>query len=209
MGVVRALLFSGGIDSTALAHALRPERLVFIDYGQLAAAGERRAARSIAGDLQLALREIAVDLRSLGSGSMARGAAAAGDHVDKRLAKDGPNVPPEHWPYRNQALVTIAAMALASENVEAILIGTVAGDDAHDDGTPAFREALGTLLSLQSGPDLQAPIAERSIEEWLRAHPVPEDVMRWSFSCHVSEWACGACRGCAKHDRVMSAIYDR
>ncbi len=204
---MRALLFSGGIDSTALAHALRPERLVFVDYGQVAAGGERRAARSIAADLKLTLQEIAVDLAAFGSGTMTgRGKSR---HAEEAAQPDrgGKIAPPEHWPYRNQALVTIAAMALAHERVETIFIGTVAGDDEHDDGTPFFRETLSRLLTSQSGPRLEAPAAESSIEAWLFDHPVPEEIMRWAFSCHVSEWACGACRGCAKHDRVMRAIY--
>lgn len=171
--------------------------------------GERRAARSIAADLELTLHEIAIDLTAFGYGTMTGIARSRLADEAGQPGQDEKIAPPEHWPYRNQALVTIAAMALAQERVATILIGTVAGDDEHNDGTSAFRETLSRLLMVQSGPKLEAPAAGSSIEAWLLNHPVPEEIMRWTFSCHVSEWACGACRGCAKHDQVMRAMYPR
>lgn len=190
---MRALLFSGGIDSTALAFAHAPDLLVFVDYGQLAAAGERRAARSITDELGLTLQEIVADLSSLGSGTMSsRPAASQG--------------PPEHWPLRNQALVTLAAMRNAGV-VDRLMIGSVAGDEAHDDGTPEFRDAMNALLAVQRGPMLEAPAAGMTTEQLLRRHCVPETLIGWTFSCHVSEWACGTCRGCSKHRRVVTDVY--
>lgn len=196
---MRALLFSGGVDSTALAYALRPDLLLFVDYGQVAAPGERRASRSIAAELSIPLREIAADLSAFGSGTM------TGRPPERAAA----TAPPEHWPFRNQALVTLAAMALADLRPRVLLIGTVAGDEEHDDGTAEFRRTLDRLLELQSGPRLDAPAAGASIEKFIVDHAVPEDLLRWTFSCHVAEWACGACRGCAKHDRIMRGLFER
>jgi 7-cyano-7-deazaguanine synthase len=56
------LLFSGGIDSTCLAWMERPDRLTFIDYGQIPAAGEQRACEAIAADLGFRLDVLRADL---------------------------------------------------------------------------------------------------------------------------------------------------
>ena len=190
------LLFSGGIDSTALAWNLRPGLLFFVDYGQAAAEGELRAARAIAREIGLELETVASDLSSLGSGIMAGGPAR-------------PGVPPEHWPLRNQLLVTLAAMRCASLGAERLILGTVAGDEEHDDGTPEFRGSLGSLLALQGGPALHAPGAGVAAEALVERYAVPDRVLHWTFSCHTGPWACGACRGCQKHDRVMRATAER
>ena len=67
----RALLFSGGMDSIALAWAMRPELAITIDYGQRAAQGEIRAASAVCESLGLRQRVVQVDCSALGSGDMA------------------------------------------------------------------------------------------------------------------------------------------
>ncbi len=62
------LLFSGGIDSTALAAWLRPNVLVTVDYGQRVADAEVRAATEIATRLGLRHELIRVDAGALGVG---------------------------------------------------------------------------------------------------------------------------------------------
>ena len=96
---MRVLLFSGGIDSTCIAWLERPDRLAFVDYGQIPAKGELRACRSIADALDLPLDVHTADLRSFGGGLMAGGAAEG--------------AAPEFWPFRNQMLITLAAMYYA------------------------------------------------------------------------------------------------
>lgn len=190
---MKALLFSGGVDSTALAFGLRPELLVFVDYGQRPARGELRAARAIARELALPLEEIAVDCSALGSGAMAGAEPLAG-------------TPPEHWPYRNQLLITVTAMRLAARSPEALMLGSVRGDEQHSDGSAEFREAVSRVLAVQSGPRLEAPASHLSTEELVASFSVPDRVLGWTFSCHTGEWACGACRGCSKHRHVMDAV---
>jgi 7-cyano-7-deazaguanine synthase len=189
------LLFSGGIDSTALAWGLRPDLLFFVDYGQVAAPGERRATRAIAREIDLRLEEIVVDLSSLGSGTMVGGPPR-------------PDAPPEHWPFRNQMLLTIAAMRCSALGGDRLILGTVAGDEEHDDGTADFRSAMAVLLTLQSGPHLYAPGVGVAAERLVERYEVPDRVLHWTFSCHTGEWACGSCRGCHKHRRVMEALAD-
>ena len=188
---MRVLLFSGGIDSTVLAWWLRPERLLFVDYGQLSAPGEERAAVPVARDLGLPLDVRRVDLRPFGHGTMA-GTAALNPGA------------PEFWPYRNQVLVTLAAMAYADRNPLSILIGTVLGDDVHPDGSVAFREAMNGILAAQGNTTLEAPGAGSTTEQLIALSRAPLSVLGWTYSCHTGEWACGRCRGCIKHAQVMA-----
>jgi len=189
---MRALLFSGGIDSTALAWGLRPEKLLFVDYGQIAARGELRAASAIAGELGTELDVRHLSMQSVGCGTM-----AGGEPLNASA--------PEFWPYRNQALITFAAMAYADRSLDAVIIGTVKGDDSrHADGRPEFIEAMNNLLRVQSGPSVEAPAMNFTTEELLKDMGVPRSVLGWTFSCHTGEWACGTCAGCLKHAEVMT-----
>lgn len=191
---MRALLFSGGLDSTALAWTLRPERLLFVDYGQRPAKGEERACRSIASELGARLDVRRVDLTSFGNGTMSPGGVTLSSEA------------PEFWPYRNQMLVTLAAMAYAAEPLEEILIGTVVTDAAHPDGRPAFLHAIDAVVRVQSGVRVVAPAADITSEELLGKASVPRSLLGWTFSCHTGEWACGACRGCGKHHDVLARV---
>jgi 7-cyano-7-deazaguanine synthase len=193
---VKVLLFSGGIDSTVLAWWLRPERLFFVRYGQVAAAGEQRAAEAVASALGLPLDIRAVDLRAFGHGTMAGGPSL------------NPEAP-EFWPYRNQMLVTLAAMAYADQQPDSIILGSVAGDEIHPDGTDEFRAAMDALLHAQSRTKLETPGVGSTSEELVKRTSVPINLLGWTFSCHTGEWACGTCRGCIKHEQVMAQTVGR
>lgn len=189
---MKALLFSGGLDSTALAWRERPQHLVFIDYGQAPAAGEERACRSIAEDLGLSLTIHRADLTAFGAGPLA-GRAPVADQA------------PEFWPYRNQMIATLAAMAIHGSNVSTLMLGTVATDAVHPDGRPIFIAALDALLRAQGGPGVVAPAIALTTEALLAQSGVPLRVLGWTFSCHVGPWACGQCRGCLKHQAALDA----
>lgn len=122
---MKLLLFSGGIDSSAIAHWKRPDVVATVDYGQHPARGEIAAAEAIADLLSIRHEVIRVDLSSLGSGSLV--------HLpSSKLA-----VAPEWWPYRNQMLITLAGMRFVPEGLSEVIIGSVASD-AHADGPPFF-----------------------------------------------------------------------
>jgi len=93
-----AVLLSGGMDSVSVAYMRRPPVAITIDYGQLAAAGEVRAAAAVAEALGMRHEVVEVDLRPLGSGDM----------VGRTPLSVAPVT--EWWPFRNQMLVTLAAM---------------------------------------------------------------------------------------------------
>jgi 7-cyano-7-deazaguanine synthase len=134
---VRLLLLSGGLESTALAAWLRPELTLTIDYGQLPAQGEMWAASQVCRELDLNHHVLRADCSATGSGLL------AGSDPD-------PQAPvPEWWPYRNQLLVTLAGAWGISRGASELIIGSIASDGRHADGTAAFYEQLGLLMTLQ------------------------------------------------------------
>ena len=182
------LLLSGGIDSVSIAWWRRPHVAITIDYGQLAAAAEIAAASVICRELHIEHRIVSIDCRTLGSGDMAGGGAS-------------PHAPAsDWWPYRNQLLVTFAAMSVIELGVERLLVGTVKSDSAHRDGTPEFVNALSHLLSVQEGGmSVEAPAITLSSAELVKLVQIPWDMLCWAHSCHKADVACGDCRGCNKY----------
>lgn len=189
------ILLSGGMDSIAVAYLCRPSIAITVDYGQLPAAAESRAASAVAEALGLHHETITVDLRTIGSGQMANAPP-----VDVAPV-------PEWWPFRNQMLITLAAMRGIALGMNKLLVGTVKSDQSHADGRSDFVSAMDAVLKLQEGTiALDAPAIQLTTPELIRAAGVPWELLAWSHSCHVSEYACGICRGCHKHFRTCEAI---
>ena len=80
----------------ALAYWKRPQLAFTIDYGQVCAEAEIRAAAKVASDIGIEHHIIKVDCSQLGSGSL-----CGGKPIDDAPVE-------EWWPYRNQLLVTLA-----------------------------------------------------------------------------------------------------
>ncbi|CCD86332.1 putative ExsB superfamily protein [Bradyrhizobium sp. ORS 285] len=190
-----ALLLSGGMDSTAIAFWKRPAIGVTIDYGQVAAPAELRAAAAVCADLAIRHIPINVDLSPFGSGDMAGRPA-----IELAPVR-------EWWPFRNQALITIAAMATIGLGVDHLMIGTLRTDGHHSDGTKGFVDRLADLLFQQEGKiRLEAPAIGMDAVELAQVARVPIEILAWSHSCHRSDYACGDCGGCRKHYRTMEAL---
>jgi len=190
-----ALLLSGGMDSVAIAWWRRPEIAITIDYGQKPAAAEIQAAATVCLTLGIEHLILRADLASLGSGDMAGRPRLAEAPV------------PEWWPFRNQMLVTLAAMLGISKGVNRLLIGCLATDGAHVDGRKEFVQILDSLLAMQEGNlRLEAPAIEMTAVELIRASGVPPELLAWAHSCHVADQACGMCRGCQKHYETLEAL---
>ena len=186
------LLLSGGIDSTAIAAWCRPACGLTIDYGQRPAIAEVRAAAAAAEATGVEHRVMTVDLSSYGSGDLAGRAAVSLAPVR------------EWWPYRNQMLVTLAAMATVSEGVQRIMIGCLATDGVHRDGSRDFIIAMDNALRMQEGAmRLDAPAVELTAAELIRTSKAPMEVLAWAHSCHMANEACGECRGCRKHYETL------
>lgn len=190
-----AILLSGGMDSVALAYWKRPAVAFTLDYGQLAAAGEIRAATKVAHILQIEHHVIRIPCRELGAGDMAGSAGLACAPV------------PEWWPFRNQLLVTLACMKAVAIAVSEVMLATVRSDGAHADGTPEFFRCADELCSLQEGRvRITAPAIGMTTEELVARSGIPHDLLGWTHSCHKHAFACGRCRGCWKHLAVRRAI---
>jgi len=195
MALKRLLLLSGGMDSIALAWALRPDLSLTIDYGQLAAAGESRAASAACTELGLRHRLLRIDCSALGSGDMA-------GTPPSRIAPVS-----EWWPFRNQLLITMGAALAVKEGLDAIIIGTVSNDASHGDGRAEFVQVLSELLKLQEGRiALEAPSIGETTVDLCRRVAIPHSVLGWAHSCHVGSFACGMCRGCCKHRESMREL---
>lgn len=192
---MKALLFSGGMDSTVIAAWLRPDVLVTIDYGQRSAEGELRAASVIGERLGIRHVVIRVDCSDLGQGHLAGQKPSALGRA------------PEWWPYRNQLLITLCGMKLVPEGLKEIFIGTVAGDQVHLDGRSEFLQAMSHLMQFQEGHvRVSAPAFGKTTETLISEVPGCADLLPWTFSCHVASHACGQCRGCIKHQDVMLSV---
>lgn len=191
----RAILLSGGMDSTALAWGLRPDLGITIDYGQLAAPGEIRASAAVCHTLGIQHRVLRVDCRSLGSGDMAGTDSLAFAPVS------------EWWPFRNQLIITLGAAAAIQAGMTCLAIAAVSSDSSHADGRREFFEKMNQLLQMQEGEIvLEAPAVEDTTVSLCRRVAVPFEILAWSHSCHISEYACGRCRGCCKHRESMREL---
>ncbi len=189
---MKALLFSGGLDSTAIAWWQRPDLCLTVDYGQRPASGEIAAAASLASSMGLSHKVLRIDLSGLGSGMLA---GLGASHLAAA---------PEWWPYRNQMLITLAGMLLVSEGLKEIQIGAVA-TDVHADGQKPFIDAINKLMVFQEGAvRVVAPALAWTPLELLNRSDVPRSLLGATFSCHVMEYACGRCRGCQKHQETLA-----
>jgi 7-cyano-7-deazaguanine synthase len=193
--MMTALLMSGGIDSTALAAWKRPDMCITIDYGQLAAEAEIYSAGQICSDLNLTHEVLKANCSSLGSGDMSGTPAVAGAPI------------PEWWPFRNQLLVTLAAIRCASLDVRHILVGAVKEDASHKDGVEEFFKLLDSLTSFQElYIRVSAPAIRMSSVELVKASGISQSTLALTHSCHTGRLACGKCRGCRKHITIMDEL---
>lgn len=192
------LLLSGGIDSIALAAWRRPSLCLTIDYGQAPAVAEFTAAKQICKDLGLRWQGLTIPIRELGAGDLA-------SEAPSRCSNKS-----EFWPFRNQFLITVAAMAAIKNSCSTVSVGTVSTDNRHIDGSTAFIEKLSSILSMQEGSVmLDAPAKQLSSVELIQRSNISMCVLGWAHSCHLSNLACGSCAGCIKHINVMHEVRER
>ena len=190
-----ALLLSGGMDSICIAYWKRPRFAITVDYGQSAARAEIRASGAAAEAIGIEHHIIHADLSSLGSGDM----AGIRPHALATVS--------EWWPFRNQMLVTLAAMKGVALGIQSLMIGTLSTDERHADGRRSFVRAMDELLRMQEGAiTLEAPAIDLTAVELIRISGVPMEILGWAHSCHVGEYACGLCRGCRKHYETLADL---
>lgn len=190
------LLLSGGIDSAAIAAWRRPDACLTIDYGQKAAGAEVAASAQICAELTISHAVMRVPLGELGSGLMAAAPPSGSSKHD------------EHWPYRNQMLLTLGAMYAVKHGYLKVLVGTVRTDgERHKDGSVVFIDAIAALVGSQEGAlKVSAPAIALTTTELIAKSGITPRVLGWTHSCHTSAVACGHCPGCDKHSNVMESL---
>lgn len=182
------MLLSGGMDSISIAYWKRPNYAITIDYGQLPAESEIRAARSICNLLDIEHIVLNVDCSELGSGDLS--------------GKKSINLAPvtEWWPYRNQLLITLASMKMLEFNVKTLLIGSVSNDEIHKDGTKEFYDKISDLIGMQEGElKLEVPAIGFTTVELIKLSSIPLSKLLIAHSCHKSNEPCMNCNGCNKY----------
>lgn len=203
---------SGGHDSAALAAGLRPDAALNIDYGQRPASGEVRASQAICRALDIPFHQVRIDLHSIGSGLLAADTTATelGTEPQENEGVPAPlrSPSPEWWPFRNQLLVSAAAAWALTRGFDTVLTGTVAPDgERHADGTSRFYELLDAVTSYQEGHiRVVAPAIALTTAELVTASGIEDRVLAFAHSCHVSDYACGTCPGCFKHESVLRQL---
>ena len=187
-----ALLLSGGQDSIAIAQWLRPALAITVDYGQLPAEAEIRAAQQACKALSIQHIVVEANCSRIGSGDLSDAPALAAAPSS------------EWWPYRNQLVITLASAAALVHGAQELLIGAVSTDSNHIDGRQEFFDAMDLVLSMQEGGlRVRAPAIKMTSAQLIRLSEISLEILCWAHSCHRSNFACGQCRGCIKHKNVM------
>jgi 7-cyano-7-deazaguanine synthase len=187
---MNVLLLSGGIESTCVAFWKRPDRCVTINYGQVCANTEIEASASISAQLRIPHTVLEAPLNSR------FGLLGGGCEENKKN--------PEFWPFRNQYLAIIAAMAFYHQDVREIWFGSVSTDIRFRDGSLKFFQHLDALFSWQEGHvRVKTPAIKLTAAQLVRKSKTPRRILGATFSCHRAELACGDCPGCLKHRQLL------
>ncbi|WP_294349419.1 7-cyano-7-deazaguanine synthase [uncultured Sphingobacterium sp.] len=193
--VKKGILLSGGVDSICLAYGIKPYIAYTIDYGQTVAEREIYVSKYISKELGIKHKVISVDCKSLGSGNLANTESISISPSE------------EWWPYRNQLLITLAAMQAIKDGVNELHLASVKSDNFHRDGTKAFYEKINDLLSYQEGNiSVHGDTLDYYSHELAEIYKVPLELLSIAHSCHISNIACGQCSGCKKQLRVREEL---
>lgn len=176
------VLMSGGLDSYACALLFKNQGLsvtaLFINYGQAAATNEAKAARYLAGQLEIPLSEIAIGTnRAFGSGELVG---------------------------RNLFLIS-TAIFLGGVHSGILGIGIHAGTP-YADCSNEFLEGANSIVAIQTGGRVSvvAPFvgwSKLQIFQYLQAKRAPIDQ---AYSCESGTIPpCGLCASCRDREALQ------
>ena len=182
------VLFSGGLDSTTLAHLAQVDNklhsLLFVSYGQAAGHKEYGAAIDFAQRHRVKLEHKILPIHGL--------TLMNGDDLGPRVVAG-----------RNLILLSIASNYAASVNATEIWYGATADDHEYYDCTPEFFAAASKLIKSDTGIDVCAPLLYRSKQEVLLFAlelGVDLDKVWYCYNPNGDE-PCGTCGACAIHPK--------
>jgi 7-cyano-7-deazaguanine synthase len=194
----KAILLSGGIDSIALAYLYREEisLAITLDYGQKSALTEVQVSKRFCKILCIEHEVITVNCGDLGIGQMT-------NHRSMSFSEPLS----EWWPFRNQLIITLAAMKLYQHQIDTLMIGSVKSDRKFMDGSKMFFRALNKCFATQEGNIfIETPAINMSSVQLVMESNLPDNLLLWAHSCHISNNPCGNCNGCRKYFQVMKKI---
>ncbi len=182
------LLFSGGMDSTCLLHIYKPKVALLINYGQKSFEGEKRAAKKLCKEFNVFLKIIESNI------------SWQNNLIDKEEY--------DTWiPFRNQFLLTIAAIEASRHDISNIIIGTVNSDKKFGDGSKLFIKKINELFDTQElGIKVFAPAIEMNTNKLIQVSGIKKDLIYWCHSCDISKWACGICSSCKKYNEIIREL---
>lgn len=166
---MKVLLFSGGLDSSALLASRKDIGMcLFVDYGQTQAENERAAVNAQAFNVHV----LSVSI--------------PGEAFPHTF----------NLPGRNTILATLGA-ALAKENgLDGVIMGINADDhDCYPDCRPAWVDAMNEVLRLSELPGLEAPFLHLSKAEILKVAQASGLDVSSTTSCYNGS-DCGHCGAC-------------
>ena len=189
------LLYSGGLDSSAMLYWKRPDIALLVNYGQLTFKAEQKAAIEIAKAANIKLECIEVKCASIGSGSL----------TGKKFSDL--NKYSEWWPFRNQFLLTLAAMYATKHDITSLMIGITKSDVFYKDSSNAFINKFNSLIKTQEGNlFVSAPGKTFNTLELIKISKIPFSILSWAHSCNVSVYPCGSCFSCKKQIEIIESL---
>ena len=185
------VLFSGGLDSTALLyHALAEEQLhsaIWFRYAHPAAPNEQQATAEILRHLWKQgqqVRRVELSPPLFGSDAMSIGSGEAGPRVVAG---------------RNQVMVSLGVNYAAAAGVDEVWFGASGGDQSdYPDCRPEFVEAMDSMAQAW-GVRVRAPMIDWTREQVrtrARALGVPMDLVWSCYEPMPGGKPCGTCNSC-------------
>ena len=199
------VLFSGGLDSStclavAKADGFAPHALS-VRYGQRHQ-HELQAAERVAAAMGVPLKQVSLDLRSIG------GSALTADIEVPKDAPMGASIPVTYVPARNTVLLALALGYAEVLGAEDLYLGVNAIDySGYPDCRPAFVEAFEKLANLATAAaalgraryTVHAPLLRLSKAEIVRLGTRLDVPYALTHSCYDPDAegrACGRCDSC-------------
>lgn len=209
-------LLSGGLDSTVAAALYRARTgplpaALFVDYGQRAAAQERRAALAVGAALGCAVQLATLPL--LGeittTALVNREAELPRPEPDRLDAEARASADAVWVPNRNGVLVNLAAAVAEAKGLRVVVAGFNAEEAAtFPDNGARFVERLNACLveSTRGRVRVEAPTLAMSKAELLEAGLAVGAPVHLSWSCYEGgERPCGRCESCRRRQRAEAA----